>query len=461
MIESSLPKTKKKITFTASEKGTIKAENSLKRLGFESKSSFATSQRISRSTVTKFFQREPIQLDSFQRICSALTLNWLEIEEMSSETEELKRSFILDRNIPDVTVEVGEMTKLRRQVTVLDSDGDKIKAVITLEGDIDSVDNWKTFQLILRQYSGYSINIIDVQAGSIRLILNGSSEDIQRIFLLIESGELAKLNGFPITDIELLNVSSNTEQDNKWQLVQEIIDHALMERDLRNRDLSDTDLSFTALRSANLYGANLTDANLSNANLTSANLNYANLYGADLRFANLSYANLGANLKSANLYGANFEGVKWCGANLYGASLLKANLFGADLRSVNLCSVNLIGASLRGAELTVTDLSDADLRFADLTSANLHYANLSNADLSCANLDNANLDGADLSLTDLRSANLLYANLSGVNNLSEANVKNTKFGHNLGISKSMKLDLFNRGAIFEDFYDMAEILTSR
>jgi uncharacterized protein YjbI with pentapeptide repeats len=44
----------------------------------------------------------------------------------------------------------------------------------------------------------------------------------------------------------------------------------------------------------------------------------------------------------------------------------------------------------------------------------------------------------------LRGANLSRANLSG------ADVKKTRFGYNRGISKSMKLDLQRRGAIFED-----------
>ena len=57
---------KKKITYKASLQGVERAEAAFKRYGFESKSNFAKSQLISRSTVTKFFQRQPIQLDSFK-----------------------------------------------------------------------------------------------------------------------------------------------------------------------------------------------------------------------------------------------------------------------------------------------------------------------------------------------------------------------------------------------------------
>jgi hypothetical protein len=60
---------KKRITITASSEGVEIAENALIRLGFDSKSNFAKTQYLARSTVTKFFQYQPIQLDSFKKIC--------------------------------------------------------------------------------------------------------------------------------------------------------------------------------------------------------------------------------------------------------------------------------------------------------------------------------------------------------------------------------------------------------
>ena len=90
------------------------------------------------------------------------------------------------------------------------------------------------------------------------------------------------------------------------------------------------------------------------------------------------------------------------------------------------------------------DLSDTNLKGADLSEANLSNANLKGADLSEANLSNANLKGADLSKANLRGANLNSANLN------EALVERTQFGSNMGISDSLKQDLINRGAIFQD-----------
>lgn len=74
MTDPNLTTAKKKITCIASPQGIERAEKALVRLGFESKMNFAKSQLLSRSTVTNFFQRKPIQPDSFKSICKALKL---------------------------------------------------------------------------------------------------------------------------------------------------------------------------------------------------------------------------------------------------------------------------------------------------------------------------------------------------------------------------------------------------
>jgi uncharacterized protein YjbI with pentapeptide repeats len=69
--------------------------------------------------------------------------------------------------------------------------------------------------------------------------------------------------------------------------------------------------------------------------------------------------------------------------------------------------------------------------------------------LTGAILTNANLTDADLSGSNLEQANLIEANLTGVS-FNHAIVKNTRFGSNIGISRSLQQDLIARGAIFED-----------
>ncbi|MCV3214453.1 pentapeptide repeat-containing protein [Plectonema radiosum NIES-515] len=414
MTDSSLARKRKKVTYTASTQGIERAEKALKRLGFESKSNFAQSQLLSRSTVTKFFQCQPIQLDSFKRICKALTLNWAEVARIIEEGQ----SQGLERNnysSPD-TDEVVQVQAVHRQVTVVDKQSKKIKAVIVLEGDINSVnsDLKVSLELALLTYPGDTIKITDIQAGSIRLIVEGSQEDIEWLVSRIQSGGLTELSGFPVEDIQILNESlddeENDELNDKWHLVQEIVNHAVEGRNLRNADLSDADLI-----GVNLSGADLSGADLSGADLIGANLIIANLSGAKLS---------GADLIGADLIGANLSGVNLIGADLIGANLSGANLIGADL-----IGANLSGAKLSGANLISTDLSHAYLGGAKLRDANLRGANLMGANLIGANLSGANLSDV---------------------NLSDVNVKNARFGNNQGISEAIKRDLIQKGAIFAD-----------
>jgi uncharacterized protein YjbI with pentapeptide repeats/DNA-binding Xre family transcriptional regulator len=435
MTDSSLPKKKKKVTLRASAQGIVTAENALTRLGFESKINFAESQLISRSTVTKFFKGEPIQLDSLKRICTALKLNWQLIVGMSV-VDEQQDSTGIELKILSETEKAVKVPTLHRQVKVVDPNGEKVKVVIVLEDDIDSVDNWEIILLLLRQNSGGSIEITDIESGSIRLTVEGSQADIQKLVNKIRSGKLTELNGLPIDGIEILTEHLDTEQGNKWDLVKEIIDRRITGRKLSDADLSDADLSGADLSGAVLSGAILSDANLSGAVLSDANLSGAVLSDANLSDANLIRAVLyGAVLRDANLRDANLR----C-AVLNGAFLLGANLRGADLRGAVLRVANLSGALLSDTDLRVANLSGALLSDTDLIRANLIRANLRGANLIRANLRRANLRGADLSGADLSGADLI-----------RADVEKTRFGSNGGISESMKLDLQQRGAIFEDY----------
>jgi uncharacterized protein YjbI with pentapeptide repeats len=329
MIDPKPARTKKKITYTALQQGIQKAENALKRFGFESKSNFAASQLLSRTTVTKFFNCQPIQLNSFKRICEALELNWTEIAGIIKE-EQLENSEINIYSMLNTCKEVEAMQTLERQITVIDKETEKVKMIITLKGDIYSINDVKIIELILKQYSGDSINIVDIQKGSIRLILEGSQADIKQLVSHIQSGEITELSGFPIEDIQILKESlddENNELNDKWHLVQEIVNKGGQGKNLSGTDLSDADLR----------GVNLSDADLSDADLR----------GADLR--------------------------------------------GADLRGVNLSDADLRGTDLRGTDLSDADLSDADLSDADLRGADLRGADLSDTDLRIVILSNTDL----------------------------------------------------------------------
>ena len=406
---------KKKITIPASSEGLKIAENALIGLGFDSKSNFSKAQLLSRRTITKFFQCRLIQLDSFKKICQELKLDWTQIAGIS----EGKYSKIPERNDclnPDIN-EGGEKMHTQtfyRQVTVRDEKTNKIKAKIKWIGDITSWENLSRVEWNLRKYSGDTIKITDIKEGSIRLTVEGSQEEIDRLVSGIKSGELKEVSGFPVEDVQILSKSSeddeSNELNNKWCLVREIVTQGIKDRNLSGVDLSDADLS-----GANLMNAKLSGADLSSADLSGANLMNAKLSGADLSGANLS----GANLMNAKLSDADLSGAYLSGANLRSANLIGAYLSGADLSNTNLSRADLSGANLSGA---------------NLSRANLFHANLFGADLSGANLSGANLSGADLIRADL----------------SKTKVKEARFSSNPGISESMKQDLIKQGAIFED-----------
>ncbi|MFM6581148.1 MAG: hypothetical protein ACKPJ9_02750 [Dolichospermum sp.] len=175
------------MTITASPELIKRAEKALFRLGYESKFSFAE-KVISRSTVTKFFKGEPIAIDSFKTICEALTLNW--------------QDFL-------TTEQPVEISSIDSETKII-----IIKVVITLDGDINSVDKiefLQAMQAILRQYSGNTITITDVKSGSIKLFIEGNQADIERLVDLIQGKILTELNGFPIQSIEMLHTDENRD----------------------------------------------------------------------------------------------------------------------------------------------------------------------------------------------------------------------------------------------------------
>ncbi|BDA71571.1 hypothetical protein CAL7716_057370 [Calothrix sp. PCC 7716] len=481
MTDLSLTTKKNKLTYTASIKGVEKAEKALRRLGFESKANFAESQLLSRSTVTKFFGRQPIQLDSFKRICNALKLKWEEITEILEVSAPFKEVSISSEqekcSISGRLEEVGQVMTTKRQVTVIDKHA-QTKACIKLEGDINSVDN--NFKLILetilRESSGDTIIVTDIKSGSIKVFIEGSQEDIQKLVSRIKSKDITEVNSFRIIDIQVLSEHLNDAVHNdKWRLVEEIKVQGAEGRNLKGADLSDADLSSASLRNADLIdadfsdadlsyadliGADLRNANLQNANLIGANLIgtiliRANLTGANLIRANPNYANLSyANLIRTNLIGTNLRRANLTCANLRDANLIRTSINDADLSNADLSGSNLSGASLSNSNLTRASFSNSNLSGADLRDAKLQNANFSGTNLIGADLRDANLQNADLSDTDFNGANFSGANLSGANlqnaNLQNANVTKTQFRNNEEISQSIKQDLIKRGAIFED-----------
>ncbi|WP_293151940.1 pentapeptide repeat-containing protein [Microcoleus sp. bin48.metabat.b7b8b9.023] len=131
------------------------------------------------------------------------------------------------------------------------------------------------------------------------------------------------------------------------------------------------------------------------------------------------------------------------------------SLRGTSLSAVDFSSANLPAANFRGANLNDADFSDANLQNAKFGGADLSGAFLGNADLSGADLYRASLALANLSGADLSRANLLEVNLTNAN-FSGANVKSARFGNNSGLAEDVKLNLQQRGAIFEDVQSLQQ-----
>ncbi|WP_293335780.1 pentapeptide repeat-containing protein [Microcoleus sp. CAWBG58] len=131
------------------------------------------------------------------------------------------------------------------------------------------------------------------------------------------------------------------------------------------------------------------------------------------------------------------------------------SLRGTSLSAVDFSSANLPAANFRGANLNDADFSDANLQNAKFGGADLSGAFLGNADLSGADLYRASLALANLSGADLSRANLLEVNLTNAN-FSGANVKSARFGNNSGLADDVKLNLQQRGAIFEEVQSLQQ-----
>lgn len=272
---------------------------------------------------------------------------------------------------------------------------------------------------------------------------------------------LAKLSKANLSKAILDSAELVAADLNQADLNNAILSNAQLRRaELQEANLSSASLFATQLSRANLQHSNLSRAILNSAKLNGSNLNSANLGNADLKHADLSYANLSyANLGCANLSGADLSYGKLHQTNLSSANLHHANFSSANLSGANLMKAQLNSVDFNQANLRGTNLSAAILRCATLSAASLNGANLSSADLSHADLSQSNLSGSDLSNTLLRHVNLSdadlsYANLKGANlfsaNLHRATVTNARFSENSGLSKEVKQELQQRGAIFED-----------
>lgn len=168
----SVSSSRKRLTVIPSVEGIEKAERSLIRLGFGSKTEFAKYQFLSRTVITKFFKREPIQLDTFKRICQALKLDWNEVVDASSKSElsqkqQVRQAYETEARSEAMSAVNESVKTLACQVTVINKEKE-VQAVIILESDNNRSINEnlkQTLEVLLKNYAGCTIQITNIESG--------------------------------------------------------------------------------------------------------------------------------------------------------------------------------------------------------------------------------------------------------------------------------------------------------
>ncbi len=188
---------------------------------------------VSRSLAQKFFKGQPISVENFQSLCTILEVNWEEIaesEEIVVSARNRKRmAFVISGSFKDL-----DPTKLA-----------KLQAMV------------RTLQQLAEDTT---IETVDIEEGSIRLILEGSDEGVGRLKQLFDKGELANVLGMSVMAVEpiesdVLNLGEIGEDCLKTLLVSMIRSQGASGADLSGADLSGADLS-----GADLSGVNFDDA---------------------------------------------------------------------------------------------------------------------------------------------------------------------------------------------------------
>lgn len=207
----------------------------------------------SKSTLRRFWAGLPIRSETFQEICKTVGIkDWKEILEKDDE---------------------GKVTSSKKRLSLtLDIDLDELT-----KAELDGI-----IAKLIAMSDDYSIGLTDVMKGSLKLILKGSDEGLQRIQQLFDSGSLDNIEGAEVLEVKYLTENELAE--------------IIRTNGAEALDLSRADLSGANFSRADLSRADLREADLKGADLSGANLREADLNGTDLSGANLSNARFGNNL---------------------------------------------------------------------------------------------------------------------------------------------------------------------
>ena len=196
-------------SLVATEIGVKRAKEALIDLGMN-QTILVKSLELSRATVSKFFGREPIAHENFTKICKKLKLEWRDItgkvEEEPMKGVELTET-CSQANIDTISMAMSARNKPQRYYPDTNSIEEKPLVSFVIAGTLDQVDQrilTVIVELLRQKTSDISIAIVDIQEGSIKLILTGTPEALEMIQSLYRSGELTEVEGIPIENVELL-----------------------------------------------------------------------------------------------------------------------------------------------------------------------------------------------------------------------------------------------------------------
>ncbi|MEO0988489.1 MAG: pentapeptide repeat-containing protein [Cyanobacteria bacterium J06639_14] len=334
-----------------------------------------------------------------------------------------------------------------------------------IAGSIEKIDKSKLDAIValLRTLGGdTTIEILDMDEGSLKLILGGSQKALERIQSLFESGELTEVAESLIQDIHFLD---------KSELIELIKKNGGSALNLTRVDLSEADLSEVDLSKADLSKANLSRANLSQANLSRANLSFSSP-SFSVNVANVPELASVLDFNRANNRYEDLIYILKLTRNL--ANILDYENPASNLRPIGPKFAQILDrALLPDLELTQTleNMDETDLDDACTTALTIHrdletalnlaldsainlakVSDIINARIHVGYLINDITRAFDLSFTLIKclsGANFYRAELYGIC-LDDACVQNAIFTEARGLSIDMEQSLRERGAFFKD-----------
>lgn len=180
-----------------SEEGLKRAKKAFQLTGW-TQDYLAGSVECSRQTVGKFFAGGDVEKRFFEAICRKLNLIVADIADFELKEGQVNTSVSVNGN------RERSLANLTQKSTETDEEK---KVSFSILGTASKVDLPKLKAIVahLQKITGdTSIEFVDIEKGSIRLILEGSQESLEQIEALFKSGQLTEVEGIPVEDVQFV-----------------------------------------------------------------------------------------------------------------------------------------------------------------------------------------------------------------------------------------------------------------